>query len=215
VLKRAYDIGAIAIRGHSDYLVDRLDDGWRWREPGFELVLPMPALTASAQLDNAAAAIAALRALPIEMADAAFVAGVRDARVPGRLQRIAESPDVVVDVAHNPQAARQLADWLAANPATTRAVFSALRDKDIEAIVGAIGPFIAHWFVAGIHDAGPRGLSAEALADRLAALVQRERLAVFHDVPGALRAARAASAADERVLVFGSFHTVADALRAE
>jgi dihydrofolate synthase / folylpolyglutamate synthase len=215
VLKRAYDIGAIAIRGHSDYLVDVLDDGWRWREPGFEIELPMPALAASAQLDNAAAAIAALRALPLDIPAEAFITGVAAARVPGRLQRIAQSPDVVLDVAHNPQAARQLAAWLAAHSKPTRAVFSALKDKDIEAIVALIDPAVVHWHLAGIHDAGSRGLDAAALADRLRPQIDAGRLSAHHDVPSALAAARAAAAPDQRVLVFGSFHTVADALRAQ
>ena len=215
VLKRAYDIGAIAIRGHSDYLVDVLDDGWRWREPGFEIDLPMPSLAAAAQLDNAAAAIAALRALPIAIPDAAFVAGIANARVIGRLQSIGQSPDIVLDVAHNPQAARQLAAWLAAHPKPTRAVFSALKDKDIEAIVALIDPAVVHWHLAGIHDAGTRGLDASALAERLVPQIGAARLSAHHDVPAALAAARARVAPDERVLVFGSFHTVADALRAE
>ena len=215
VLKRAYDIGAIAIRGHSDYLVDVLDEGWRWREPGFEIDLPMPRLAASAQLDNAAAAIAALRALPVAIPDAAFVAGIANARVTGRLQSIAQSPDVVLDVAHNPQAARQLAAWLAAHPKPTRAVFSALKDKDIEAIVALIDPAVVHWHLAGIHDAGARGLDAQALAERLRPQIGTTRLSAHHDVPTALAAARALASDNERVLVFGSFHTVADALRAE
>lgn len=213
VLRHAYAIGAIAIRGHSDYLVESFDEGWRWREPGFEIDLPMPALAAAAQLDNAAAAIAALRALPIDLPEAALVAGVRDARVPGRLQRIAQAPDIVLDVAHNPQAARELAAWLAANPKPTRAVFSALKDKDIEALATILDPWLASWHVGGIHDAGPRGLDGESLAARLGAQVGVARVLAHADIPAALAAARAAASADERILVFGSFHTVADALR--
>ncbi len=215
VLTRAYALGAIAIRGHSDYLIERRESSWIWREPGFELELPLPALVATAQLDNAAAAIAALRALPFEIPDRAFIAGVCDARVPGRLQTIAQAPEIVLDVAHNPQAAYQLAGWLAANPKPTRAVFSALRDKDIEAIVGLVDPAVLHWFVAGIHDAGARGLDGVALAARLEPSVGAARVSAHDDVRAALAAARAASGRDERVLVFGSFHTVADALRAQ
>jgi dihydrofolate synthase/folylpolyglutamate synthase len=213
VLRRAYEIGAFAIRGHSDYLVERRVDGWTWREPGFEIDLPLPALVAPVQLDNAAAAIAALRALPIEVPDAALVEGVRAAHVPGRLQVVADSPEVVVDVAHNPQAAAQLAGWLRAHPRRTRAVFGALRDKDVAAVVEGLDPLLLEWHLAGIHDAGARGGDAAALALRLAPQVAPERRHEHHDAAAALRAALAASAADERVLVFGSFHVVADALR--
>ncbi|MGL6290591.1 MAG: bifunctional tetrahydrofolate synthase/dihydrofolate synthase [Silanimonas sp.] len=208
VLRRAYALGAIAIRGHSDYLVDRFDEHWVWREPGFELALPYPTLAAPVQVDNAAAAVAALRASPLAIPDDAFARGVVEARAPGRLQRVAESPDVVLDVAHNPQGARQLAAWLAVNPKPTVAVFAALGDKDIE---GVVAPLVAHidaWHLGPITDAGPRGLTVDALAVRVraggAAVVSAHA-----SLAEALQAARLAVGARGRVLVFGSFHTVA------
>jgi len=213
VLRHAYAIGAFAIRAHSDYLVLPRPGGWTWREPGFEIDLPKPALAAAVQMDNAAAAIAALRSLPISLPESAFVEGVRDARVAGRLQLVSRDPEVVVDVAHNGHAAGHLAEWLRAHPKTTRAVFGVLRDKDIGEVVRTIDPFVLEWYLAGIHDAGPRGGTSSHLASRLRPLVPDTRMRQHHDAAEALRAAVAASAADERVLVFGSFHTVADALR--
>ena len=97
VLRRAYALGAVAIRGHSDYLIDRFDSHWVWREPGFQLELPYPALAAPMQVDNAAAAVAALRACALPISDDAFARGVAEARVPGRLQRIAEAPETEAD----------------------------------------------------------------------------------------------------------------------
>ena len=214
LLRRAYELGAIAIRGHSDYLIDRLDDGWRWREPGYEIDLPMPTITAPAQLDNAAAAIAAVRALPVVISKAAMRSGIATARVPGRLQIVQSDPEIVVDVGHNPQAARQLAEWLRSHPKPTRAVFSALADKDIEGIVEVMAAHVGFWHLAGIDDAGTRGLSGEALSERLATRLPAERRQPHADVAAALRSARAGVAAGERILVFGSFHTVAAALKA-
>ena len=213
VLRHAYEIGAFAIRGHADYLVDVDEHDWTWREPGFRITLPFPALSAPAQINNAAAAIAALRALPLEISERAIKQGVAEASVAGRLQILAESPQLVVDVAHNPQAAAQLAEWLAAHPRRTRAVFSALKDKDIEAIVSRLVPFIAHWHLAGIEDAGLRGTSAEVLAARVAPLIAGERRSVHSSISAALASAMSEASADERVLVFGSFHTVAEALK--
>jgi dihydrofolate synthase/folylpolyglutamate synthase len=214
VLRRAYEIGAFAIRAHADYLVEVRAEDWSWREPGFEIDLPLPALSAPAQLDNAAAAIAALRALPLELPEQALVEGVRAARVPGRLQVVAQAPEVLLDVAHNPQAALQLAAWLRAHPKRTRAVFGALRDKDVLPVFEAIDPLVQEWHLAGIHDAGKRGGDAGELAQRLQDRLPPERRHCHHDAGVAMRAAVAASGPDERVLVFGSFHTVADALRA-
>ena len=214
VLLAAYRLGAPAIRGHSDYLIDRREDDWSWREPGCELRLPWPALDAPAQLDNAAAAIAALRALPLAIDEAAIRQGLVSVRLPGRLQRLQESPELVLDVAHNPQSVAQLADWLQARPRPTRAVFSALADKDVAALAGRIDPLLLEWHVAGIDDAGARGLDTEALVLRMSAKVDPARIHGHEDIGAALRAALAASSGNERVLVFGSFHTVAAAWRA-
>ena len=215
VLRRAYELGAFAIRGQSDYLIDDLGDGaWRWREPGFAIDLPPPVLAAPVQRENAAAAIAIVRALDLPVDDAAIVEGVRTARVPGRLQSLGGTPEIVVDVAHNPQGARQLATWLAAHPRRTIAVFAALADKDVAGIVAPVAPCIDAWHVGPIVDAGPRGLDADALAAKLVPAVPA---AALHRHPS-LAAARAAAASeagpDGRVLVFGSFHTVAEALAA-
>lgn len=208
VLRRAYALGAIAIRGHSDYLIDRCDAHWVWREPGFALRLPYPSLAAPVQVDNAAAAVAALRASILAISDEAFARGVAEARVPGRLQRVAESPEVVLDVAHNPQGARQLAAWLVANPKPTIAVFAALADKDIEGLVAPLLPLIAEWHLGPITDAGPRGLGLDVLEARVRA--GGAKVIVAHPgLAAALAAARAAAGAGGRVLVFGSFHTVA------
>ena len=208
VLQRAYALGAFAIRGHSDYLMDRFDDHWVWREPGFQITLPYPALAAPVQVDNAAAAVAALRASQLPIPDDAYVRGVSEARVPGRLQRVAEAPDVVLDVAHNPQGARQLAAWLALNPKHTVAVFAALGDKDIEGVVAPMCAAITEWHLGPITDAGPRGLAVDELEARVRA-GGASHVQAHARLDAALQAARQAAGPEGRVLVFGSFHTVA------
>jgi dihydrofolate synthase/folylpolyglutamate synthase len=212
VLRRAYEIGAFAIRGHSDYLLDDLPDGWRWREPGYQVDLPSPGMQAPAQRDNAAAAIAALRALDLPIADAAIREGVLAAKAPGRLQRLPGRPERVVDVAHNPQGARQLGAWLQAHPRRTVAVFSALADKDMAGIVAPVAPHVAAWHLGPITDAGPRGLDAAALADRLSGALDPALLRLHPSLAAALAAAAEEAGGDGRVLVFGSFHTAAEAL---
>ena len=213
-LRRAYELGATAIRGHSDYLIEKQENSWRWREPGYEIQLPMPSLAAPVQIENAATAIAALRALSDEINDAAIIEGVRNARVPGRLQKISVEPDIVLDVAHNPQAAKQLSQWLLEHPKTTYAVFAALADKDIEAIISLLQPQIKHWFLAGIDDAGPRNLTAAQLETRVKDQITEPVLSCHGNIAQAMQAALQRATADERVLVFGSFHTVAAAMSA-
>ena len=220
VLRHAYAIGASAIRAGCDYFFDlvpadaRSDTAyWQWREVGCDLVLPRPALAAPVQLCNAAAAIAALRALDLDIPVAAIATGVADARLPARLQRLQRDDiEVVVDVGHNPQAARALAAWLASTPigGRTHAVFAALADKDAPGVVGALAGQVDAWHLAGL-EAGARGQPVEALAARLAGTPAGDG-ARHADVGAALAAALAAADAGDRVLVFGSFHTAAEAL---
>jgi dihydrofolate synthase/folylpolyglutamate synthase len=217
VLRHAYAIGASAIRANCDFLFETVDAArWRWREPGFELELPTPRLSAPAQMRNAASAIAALRASDLAIADPAWARGVADASVPGRLQSFERAGiRIVVDVAHNPQAAGELAAWLAAQPAQARvfAVFAALADKDVAGIVARLAPGVDRWWLAGIEDAGPRGQGADALAASLAGSAAATA-SIAPDVATALAQARAQARPGDRVLVFGSFHTAAAALRA-
>ncbi|MGX5673205.1 bifunctional tetrahydrofolate synthase/dihydrofolate synthase [Thermomonas fusca] len=217
VLRHAYAIGAPAWRIANDFFAEPVDAGhWRWREVGYEIVLPLPmqAQGAPVQLRNAACAIAALRALDLPLEDAALARGVADAAVPGRLQRFERGGvEIIVDVGHNPQAAVALADWLRAQPKRrTLAVYAALADKDAAGVVTALSDTVDGWLLAGTLDAGPRGSDAVALAQRLVgtAAAGGSRHA---DVTSALAAALAQAAPDGLVLAFGSFHAASEALR--
>ena len=217
VLRHAYAIGAPAWRIANDFFAEPVDAGhWRWRELGYDIVLPLPmqAQGAPVQLRNAACAIAALRALDLPLGDEAIVRGVAGAAVAGRLQRFERGGvEIVVDVGHNPQAAAALADWLHTRPKRrTLAVYAALADKDAAGVVAALANGVDGWLLAGSLDAGPRGADAGALAQRVAGTPAAAG-ARHADVATALAAAMALAAPGERVLVFGSFHAVAEALR--
>ena len=216
VLGHAYAIGASAIRANCDFFFEPSDAGhWRWREVGYSVELPAPSLAAPAQLRNAATAIAALRALGKSIPKSAMATGIADAHVAGRLQRFEhDGIEVMVDVGHNPQAARELAAWLQQFPAAGRtfAVFAALGDKDVAGVVAALAGRIDRWFLAGLVEAGPRGEDVAAFAPRLAETAAAAG-SQHADVAAALAAARGEASAGDRILVFGSFHTVAAALR--
>ena len=216
VLRHAYAIGAPAWRIANDFFAEPVDAGhWRWREVGYEIVLPLPmqAQGAPVQLRNAACAIAALRALDLPLEDAALARGVADAAVAGRLQRFErDCVEIIVDVGHNPQAAAALADWLRTQPKRrTLAVYAALADKDAAGVVAALAHEVDGWLLAGSLAAGPRGSDAAALAQRLAGTAAAAG-ARHADVAGALAAALAQAAPDGRVLAFGSFHAASEAL---
>ncbi|MDW2981086.1 bifunctional tetrahydrofolate synthase/dihydrofolate synthase [Rhodanobacter sp. KK11] len=213
--------GARVERAGIDFSVERHQDGWRWRHrDGSAMELPAPALAAPVQYANAAAAIAALHALGLEMLTpsaffAAISTGLHEVRVPARLQSIGGEPPVIVDVGHNPQAARVLAEWLDAQPpARVHAVYGALADKDVAGVIGALGTRIDHWHLAGLDRATPRGMTVAALAATLRQVLPQASCDLHADVGAALAAARAAARPGERILAFGSFF-VASAVLAE
>ncbi|WP_434026226.1 bifunctional tetrahydrofolate synthase/dihydrofolate synthase [[Pseudomonas] boreopolis] len=213
VLRRAYLLGANAIRFGSDFFAEPIDaQRWRWRDVSRRMELPMPALQAPVQLANAATAIAALRALGRPLPRAAWAEGVAQAGIAGRLQAFdRDGVEVLVDVGHNPQAARALAAALKARavPGRTHAVYAALSDKDVAGVAEALAAAADTWRIAGL--AGARGQSAEALAERLRG-TPAESAARFASVAEALDDAIGKAAEGDRVLVFGSFHTAAEAL---
>lgn len=179
------------------------------------------ALEGAFQYHNAAAAVAALNALGERVrwsADALAKTGYAGTGTPllvGRLQHLGDSPDIVTDVGHNPQAARELAHWLDRHrvAGVLRAVFGALRDKDIESVVKALGMRVGHWYLGGLVDESPRGEAIERLAARVRTALPDARCQEYPDIPAALAAARAEAAPDDRILAFGSFHVVAPVLR--
>jgi dihydrofolate synthase/folylpolyglutamate synthase len=215
VLAHAAAIGAVPVRRGIDFSIEPHSDGgatWTHRD-GSRIVLPPLRLSAPCQLDNAATALAALHALRDRLGDACLAAApaVAQAAPPGRLQRVIEAPEVVLDVGHNPQAARELARWLAQLPHRRNiAVFAALGDKDIGGIVAPLQASIDAWHVFGLDARSARGISGAELAERLRATLGTDaRLAVHDNAGKAFDAARHAAGPADRILVFGSFLSVA------
>ena len=166
------------------------------------------------QLRNAAGALAALEAVRerLPVSEAAIRQGLRAAQVPGRFQRIARTPEVILDVAHNPEAARALAATLREQPVTGRtlAVVGMLADKDAAGVFAALSDEVDAWWTCT--PASPRAQDAAALAATLRAQAGAASVSVQPDVNAALAEARSAAREDDRILVFGSFYTVAAVL---
>jgi dihydrofolate synthase/folylpolyglutamate synthase len=193
------------------------ESGWRWsHRDGTVLELPYPWLDAPVQVDNAATAIAAIHALGarIDVSPEAIRQALVGVRIPGRLQRIAEHPLTLVDVGHNPQAARALAGWLDATPrrGQVRAVYGALVDKDVSGVIEALVDRVDRWYLAGLERDTPRGMPSGVLAATLAAVRPTAIGRPFDDVASAWEAARSEASADDVLLLFGSFFVAAAAL---
>jgi dihydrofolate synthase / folylpolyglutamate synthase len=209
--------GARIERAGHDFRIERSKHRWQWlHEDGTVLSLPDPELAAPVQYANAASAIAAVHALDmVGLAELERIAaaGMHLPRAPARLQSLGGDPALIVDVGHNPQAARALADWLDAQPGgRVHAVYGALSDKDVGGVMTALGSRIAHWHLAGLEQDTPRGLPAAVLAGVLHQVLPRAASDTHPDVRHALAAARAAARRGERILAFGSFFVAAAVL---
>ncbi len=217
VLREAERIGARAVLLGRDFGYRVQPGQWDfWGPAGRRAALAHPVLRGASQLRNAAAALAALDALrerlPVAMQDVRR--GLAEVELPGRFQVLPGRPQVILDVAHNPEAARALAENLSAAgfARETLAVFGMLRDKDIAAVAQALAPLVTRWHLAGL--GGTRGASSGELGRILAASgVAAPRKE--HDTPAAaFAAARIEAGENDKIVVFGSFLTVAEVMQA-
>jgi len=218
LVEHAQAVGARLLVLGRDYGYRAEAGQWRYHGPGGPRYgLPHPALRGAYQLANAATALAALGLLAarLPLPAAAVRDGLLGVELAGRFQVLPGRPTIVLDVGHNPQAARSLAAALgtmAFHPRTI-AVFGMLADKDIAAVAAAIKGRIDRWHIAPLP--GPRGASVAALRTALlAAGVAADTVVAFDDVAAALEAAKARADEADRIVVFGSFLTVAAALAA-
>ena len=176
--------------------------------------LPTPALRGAYQLNNASSVLAALDALkdqlPVSME--AVRRGLTEVTLTARFQIVPGKPMLILDVAHNPHAARSFAKNLASMPPCrkTFAVIAMLKDKDMAGVVAALIPVIDVWLVAGID--APRGASANELADILRANGVKE-IHCFANASDALHHAYNQAGDDDRIAALGSFYTVAEVMR--
>jgi dihydrofolate synthase/folylpolyglutamate synthase len=182
-------------------------DTWDWQAGGQTIAqLPWPGLKGEAQLRNAAGVIAAVRALTpvLPVQESAIREALPKLKLPGRYERIGQ---VILDVAHNTEAAEVLADNLRQVKSSGRIflILAMLADKPVENFAKILAPCVQNIAVAGLH--GPRGLSGEKLGQRL----QHEKIAtdIYPDVLTAFKSVQSQVTSEDLIVVTGSFLTVA------
>ncbi|MEH6823144.1 MAG: bifunctional tetrahydrofolate synthase/dihydrofolate synthase [Motiliproteus sp.] len=166
--------------------------------------LPVPELP----FENAATALQVISLLPLSVSKTSIRRGLEGARLTGRRQRIErDGRELVLDVAHNPHAAAYLARCLPSIGGKTWCVLGMLQDKDRALTLASLAPAVDHWLCADL--SVPRGCRAEQL---IAALPAGACGASYSTPWAACQAALAQSQEGDRILVVGSFYTVADVL---
>ncbi|WP_394241702.1 bifunctional tetrahydrofolate synthase/dihydrofolate synthase [Vibrio astriarenae] len=207
VAGHADDIGAklYQVGIQYDYALEQGEKTWRWNSGSFSLdALPIPSLP----LANAATALMALGCAELDISDVNIVKGLESATLPGRMQVLGESPQVLLDVAHNPHSAEYLVEQLKKKypERTIRTVVAMLHDKDIEATLSVLGQLSSHWYPASL--SGPRAASAEELISHLPTVTS-----TFSTPVEAYQMALHEADDSDLILVVGSFHTVGEVLQ--
>ena len=181
--------------------------------------LAYPSLRGANQILNATAVLAALEALKLELPVGAqeVRTGLVTVELPGRFQVLPGRPTVILDVAHNPHAASALNQNLGNmgfHP-YTYAVFGSMHDKDIDGVIAAMSEHVDHWCLATLPSA--RAASASELAAKVQ-IVQAEKsertINIFDDPAAAFANAMSRAGENDRIVVFGSFLTVAGVMAA-
>jgi len=216
VLQAATRLGAPIYRRGSDFDLshhsDSGIDGLQFSLDDRSIRVPQPLMGGKHQQDNLAAALAALVLLnPIsftkedEISDA-----IRTCRVPGRLQRVHASPEILLDVGHNELAAKAIANFIESSKRlNVTCVLAMLADKSAEAVVLALGKVCKRWLCAS--STGSRGQSGELLARRVKSVLTGADVHSFGALDEAMQEAVANGGGDETILIFGSFSTVSGA----
>ena len=212
LVRHAHDIGARLLLRERDFGSVASPHQWQyWGPRGKRDGLPYPALRGSHQLANASACLAALDALrdrvPVTVNDVR--AGLLQAENPGRFQVLPGRPVVILDVAHNPQAAWALAEnlRLMERHGRTVAVFSMLRDKDLRGVIDAVKAHIDHWCIAVLDS--PRAAPVQVIEQQLLEAGAAASVSRCENIAAAYAAACGMTTEDDKILVFGSFYTVA------
>jgi len=196
---------------HIDQNPDK--DCWHWHSDQLNYTeLPLPSLYGDYQVQNAALVIAGLARLDLMISKQSIMQGLQDVQLIGRLQKLQDRPEILVDVAHNPQAAQQLALYLQKNKikGKTRAIFSILCDKDVTAVVLNMQQAdIDEWHLITLDN--PRAIPVEQLKSQLQQLGIKNVYG-YDDFKHVLSCVKSNSSHHDRVVIFGSFLVVSGIL---
>ena len=210
IASTALEIGADLRQKGQDFYFELNQNSWSWFGSGVEFDgLPVPSLP----LQNAATVVAVLVYMDLSPSKESLAALFSRAQLMGRFQKVAMDPDVYIDVAHNPEAAIELANRIGCLPKKPIAVCGMLKDKDIASVMLHLADSFSDWFCCDL--AGPRGAKASELVKHIlpGSTEQGSIASEFRSVGDAFNAAISKAKEEQRsVIVFGSFVTVSDYL---
>ena len=199
-----------------DFKVEADKESWAYRADQFSIEhMPMPALIGDFQLNNAACVLTTIQSLqhllPVQVD--AIETGLKTVKLAGRFQSWSNNPDIILDVAHNPHAAKSLAINLkqSRHQGKTIAVFAMLADKDITGVIQALSSEIDAWYVSTIDNI--RGAAASSLSKMILDTLPSAEVKIFNQVVDAFHQACIDANENDRIITLGSFFTVAEVMQ--
>jgi dihydrofolate synthase/folylpolyglutamate synthase len=215
LLNYANQLGCRVLCREKSFSFTHHGETWDWHgvdlngSPCAYLQLPMPKLL----LDNAATVLQALQCLSLAVSESAIREGLSQAEVTGRCQHaMVTEVDIVMDVAHNPAAVVTLREHLRQNSVSGRTlcVFAVMADKAIATMILELSDCFSGWLLADL-PTNPRAAKAADVADLLVSQGLRA-LAVGGTVDENITQALTQLSSGDRLVIFGSFFTVSEAL---
>ena len=217
ILAIAQDLNAQKFQRNVDWQYEVKDGTFYWQSQTTQFnTLPMPLIP----IPNAGTAIATLLKTPFNVSEQVIRETLQEAQMTGRFQQLqptdfahfsGQKPkaQLIIDVGHNPHAARYLAERLqAVKKAKIFAIFSCLEDKELSGIVQPLREVIDEWHCVGL-DCW-RGQSGQAVFDKLVNVLPNATACVYENVDAIAPILFEQAEEQDIILVFGSFHTVAD-----
>lgn len=206
LIEQANNINVSSYWQGKDFNFVLKNGSWNWSGKDKQLSnLPLPLIP----LQNVSTALQVIELLRLPLSSLALRKVIENTSLPGRYQKIQTDPTVILDVAHNPQAANNLVAYLnSLEFENLHLVVAMLADKDIKA---TLEPFIAQnaqWYMASLDN--PRGADSELLKS---VLNKNETVLEFESVEKAYNQALSVADKKDLVVVFGSFFTVANVLK--
>ncbi len=186
---------------------------WDWHGNGYDLLqLPLPALAGAHQMQNAAAVLSVLTSLPAHLIPSrrAVETGLVQVQLAGRFERMEIGFEVILDVSHNPHGMQKLVALLQESPVEGRTfvLFGVMADKDIDGLIQLMLPVVDEWII--VAPDFERALPATDLLQRVVANDAGINASLHGSVRDGLAFAKTALTASDRLLVTGSFYTVAE-----
>jgi dihydrofolate synthase/folylpolyglutamate synthase len=184
-------------------------------ESSFVMNIILPKLQGDFQLANASSALMAVKIMEdqLPLTETSIQQGIASALLPGRFQEVKINPSLILDVAHNPHAAKSLRDNLRTHSVSgkTIAVFSILRDKDILGVVAAVSLDIDAWYIAEIEN--ERAANIDTICKAIQKVNPSAHIVTFKNIQEAYQFASNEVERNDRIIAFGSFYTVADIMK--